>query len=89
MKRKNINILNNEPIPRQQAPKKYCGFCKTGVSYMDCMNASFLKNFVNAQGKILPPLYTGNCKKHQNRVANAIKRARIIAVLPTVADNLI
>jgi len=44
--------------------------------------------FVNEQGKILPRRLTGTSLKYQRRVAQAIKRARHLAFLPYVADEL-
>ena len=43
---------------------------------------------VNEQGKILPRRITGNSLKFQRRLAIAVKRARQLALLPYVADNL-
>jgi len=45
-------------------------------------------NFINEQGKIYPRRLTGNSLKFQRKVAQAIKRARHIAILPYVADLL-
>ncbi len=44
--------------------------------------------FLNEQGKILPRRLTGNSLKYQKKVAQAVKRARHLAILPYVADNL-
>jgi small subunit ribosomal protein S18 len=64
--------------------KKVCRFCtqKLKVDYKD---ADTLRRFVTERGKILPRRITGTCAKHQRVVAEAVKRARIIAVLPFVA----
>ena len=51
-------------------------------------NVDILSNFLNEQGKILPRRITGNSLKFQRRLAVAIKRARQIALLPYVGDNL-
>ena len=48
----------------------------------------FLKKFLNEQGKILPRRITGTSLKYQRRVAQAIKRARQIALLPYVTDMM-
>ncbi len=68
--------------------KKYCRFKKSGIKYIDYKDPDFLMKFVNDQGKILPRRLTGNSLKFQRKVATAIKRARHIALLPYVADNL-
>ena len=66
--------------------KKYCRFKKSGIKYIDYKDPEFLKKFLNEQGKILPRRITGTSLKYQRRVAQAIKRARQIALLPFVTD---
>ena len=80
--------LQNEPINREQKPKKYCRFKKNGIKYIDYKNADFLLKFVNDQGKILPRRITGTSLKYQRKVAQAVKRARHLGLLPYVADSL-
>lgn len=65
--------------------KKICRFCtqKLKIDYKD---ADMLRKFITERGKILPRRITGTCAKHQRFLAKAIKRARIIALLPFVAD---
>lgn len=67
---------------------KYCRFKKMGIKYIDYKDPSFLMRFLNEQGKILPRRITGNSLKFQRRLAVAVKRARQIALLPYVGDNL-
>ena len=80
--------LMNEPVNREQQKKKYCRFKKNGIKYIDYKDANFLLKFVNEQGKILPRRITGTSQKYQKKVAQAVKRARHIAVLPYVTDSL-
>ena len=68
--------------------KKYCRFKKSGIKFIDYKDPDYLMKFLNEQGKILPRRITGNSLKYQRKVAQAIKRARHIALLPYVADNL-
>jgi len=68
--------------------KKYCRFKKMGIKYLDYKDPNFLTKFLNEQGKILPRRITGNSLKWQRRVGTAVKRARQIALLPYVTDNL-
>ena len=68
--------------------KKYCRFKKSGIKYIDYKDADFLLKFVNEQGKILPRRLTGTSLKFQRKVAQAVKRARIIGLLPYVTDSL-
>jgi small subunit ribosomal protein S18 len=65
--------------------KKICKFCvqKLKIDYKDADN---LRRFITERGKILPRRITGTCAKHQRALAEAIKRARIIALLPFVAE---
>ena len=67
---------------------KYCRFKKMGINYIDYKDPEFLMRFLNNQGKILPRRITGNSLKFQRRLAISVKRARQIALLPYVADNL-
>lgn len=67
-------------------PKKYCRFKKAGIKYVDYKDPEFLKKFLNEQGKLLPRRITGNSLKFQRRVAQAVKRARHLALLPYVTD---
>jgi small subunit ribosomal protein S18 len=65
--------------------KKVCRFCvqKLKIDYKD---ADTLRRFITERGKILPRRITGTCAKHQRALAVAIKQARIIALLPFVAE---
>ena len=81
-----IRYLN--PPTVEVRKKKYCRFKKAGIKYVDYKDAEFLKKFLNEQGKILPRRITGTSLKFQRKVAQAIKRARHIALLPYVTDLL-
>ncbi len=65
--------------------KKVCKFC-TQKQKIDYKDADGLRRYTTERGKILPRRITGTCAKHQRELAVAIKRARIIALLPFVAD---
>lgn len=78
-------VFSNSP---QQFQKKYCRFKKSGIKYIDYKNPDFLMKFINDQGKILPRRITGTSLKYQRKVAEAVKRARHIALLPFVGDQL-
>ena len=66
--------------------KKYCRFKRKGFKYIDYKDPDFLMYLVNEQGKILPRRLTGTSLKFQRKVAQAIKRARHLALLPYVTD---
>lgn len=80
--------LVNEPIDKTQNRKKYCRFRKAGIKYIDYKDPNFLLKLVNEQGRILPRRLTGTSLKYQRKVAQAIKRARHLALMPFVADQL-
>jgi small subunit ribosomal protein S18 len=86
-------IQNNDikyltPIAVDVKKKKYCRFKKAGIKYIDYKDADFLLKFVNEQGKILPRRITGTSTKYQKKVAQAVKRARHLCLMPYVADLL-
>lgn len=76
------------PIAVDTKKKKYCRFKKSRIKFIDYKDADFLLKFVNEQGKILPRRITGTSTKYQRKVAQAIKRARHLALMPYIADNL-
>jgi small subunit ribosomal protein S18 len=84
----NSEIRYLTPIAVDTKKKKYCRFKKSGIKYSDYKDAGFLMKFVNEQGKILPRRLTGTSLKYQKKVAQAIKRARHIALMPYVGDLL-
>jgi small subunit ribosomal protein S18 len=84
----NSEIRYLAPIAVDIKKKKYCRFKKAGIKYIDYKDANFLLKFVNEQGKILPRRLTGTSMKYQGKVAQAIKRARHLALMPYVADLL-
>ena len=83
---KEIRFLTTPKLGQRQ--KKYCRFKKAGIRYVDYKDPDFLLKFINEQGKMLPRRITGNSLKFQRRVAQAIKRARHLSLLPYVADLL-
>ena len=62
--------------------KRRCRFCKNNIDKVDYKDTSLLKGFINERGKILGAKITRLCSFHQRRLAQAIKRAREIALLP-------
>ncbi len=81
-----IRYLN--PPTVEVRTKKYCRFKKAGIKYVDYKDPEFLKKFLNEQGKILPRRLTGTSQKFQKQVAQAVKRARHLALLPYVTDMM-
>jgi small subunit ribosomal protein S18 len=62
--------------------KKYCFFCKENIDIVDYKNTGMLERYISDRGKIRPRRSSGNCVQHQRRVAVAIKRARVMALIP-------
>ena len=70
---------NHRPIV---AKPKQCYFCVNNMMDADYKDAQTLRRFISSYGKIAPRKRSGLCAKHQRKVAAAIKRARIMALLP-------
>jgi len=66
--------------------KKVCQFCADKTETIDYKDVDKLRKYITDRGKILPKRITGTCAKHQREVTTAIKRARIVALLPYTAD---
>ena len=65
--------------------KKQCLFCIEKERDVDYKDPQTLRRFINQRAKIMQPKRTGACAKHQRQVANAIKRARFMGLLPYVS----
>lgn len=62
--------------------RKVCRFCAEPNLVADYKDPQLLKYFITERGKIIPRRISGNCAKHQRQVALAIKRSRMIALIP-------
>jgi len=62
--------------------KKVCKFCVEKIDGINYKDVRLLSGFVSEAGKIVPRRLTGVCTPHQRRLADAIKQARNIALLP-------
>lgn len=71
---------------RRKRRKKVCHFCYNKIDHVDYKDIETLKRFTSERGKILPRRVTGTCAKHQRKVTTAVKRARIVALLPFVGE---
>ncbi|HEX7511084.1 MAG TPA: 30S ribosomal protein S18 [Chitinivibrionales bacterium] len=67
--------------------KKVCWFDQNATE-PDYKDQKVVERFVTERGKIVPRRLSGVCSKHQKKVAVAIKRARYLAMLPFVAENI-
>ena len=66
--------------------KRVCKFCVEKIEYVDFKDVKMLQQFIPERGKILPRRISGTCALHQRKLQNAIKRARIAALLPFATD---
>ncbi len=79
-----------KPNTRRKAivvKKRVCRFCNDKKIAIDYKNAEMLMSFISERGKILPRRLTGTCARHQRALTVAIKRARILALLPFTTVN--
>jgi small subunit ribosomal protein S18 len=66
--------------------KKICSFCVDKIESVDYKQYEKLKRFITERGKVLPRRISGNCARHQRQLTRAIKRSRIMALLPFTSE---
>jgi len=66
--------------------KKFCRFCQRNIKTIDYKSVEILKKYIPDRGKISPRRITGTCAFHQRKLSLAVKRARLMALLPYVED---
>ncbi len=64
--------------------EKQCFFCSQNLTDIDFKDVEMIRRFVSGQAKIVDPKHTGTCARHQRKLAEAVKRARFLALLPYV-----
>ena len=69
-------------LRRRGGKRKVCRFCADKTLKVDYKDVRTLGSFITEGGKIVPSRTSGNCAKHQRQLAVAIKRARVLALLP-------
>ena len=79
---KNMEEKGAKRPMKKTAKKKVCIFCVDKVTDIDYKDIAKLRKFITESGKIAPRRSTGVCAKHQRLLAAAIKRARVMALLP-------
>jgi small subunit ribosomal protein S18 len=62
--------------------RKFCRFSAEGIKEIDYKDLNLLKQYVSESGKIVPSRITGTSAKYQRQLADAVKRARYLALLP-------
>ena len=73
---------DKNPKKAKRTPKKVCAFCNDKSEVIDYKDVAKLKRYITEKGKIIPRRTTGVCACHQRELTNAIKRARVMALLP-------
>jgi small subunit ribosomal protein S18 len=67
--------------------RKSCQYCRDKVDHVDYKDVATLRKFISDRGKIRSRRITGACRRHQNQIARAVKRARELALLPYVNEG--
>lgn len=67
---------------KRRSRKRVCSFCVDKVQLIDYKDISRLRRYITERGKIIPRRISGNCAHHQRQLTRAIKRARVMALLP-------
>ena len=86
------NNSNSGSSRRQTKPqftggrRKSCAFCRDKVEQIDYKDFQSLRRYLSDKGKIRSRRITGACRRHQDQIAVAVKRAREMALLPYVAQ---
>ena len=76
---------NNKSKDRKPK-RKVCSFCVDKIEHIDYKDSPRLRKYVSERGKILPRRISGNCARHQRALTTAVKRARVIALLPFASE---
>jgi small subunit ribosomal protein S18 len=79
---------DERPKRRGGRRRRVCIMCADHIKFVDYKNVSFLRRFVSERGRIETRRKTSACAKHQRALANAIKRARHLALLPYTAEHV-
>ena len=69
-------------IVKRMPKRKVCAFCVEKSESIDYKDVAKLKKFITEKGKIIPSRMSGTCARHQRELVEAIKRARVMALLP-------
>ena len=75
-----------EPLKKRIFKKRPCRFCIDKIESIDYLDYQKFQKLLTERGKIIPSRISGTCAKHQRQLARAIKKARILSLLPFVAE---
>lgn len=71
----------------EKRKRKVCRFCEQKSAFIDYKDDRMLRKYLSARGKIIPRRISGTCARHQRSLTRAIKRGRILALLPYAATG--
>jgi small subunit ribosomal protein S18 len=71
----------------RRVSRKPCYFCKEKVDYVDYKDVALMKKYISDRAKIRAQRVSGNCPRHQREVAQAVKRAREMALIPYITNT--
>ncbi|MBC7343126.1 MAG: 30S ribosomal protein S18 [Clostridia bacterium] len=71
---------------KRRSRKRVCSFCVDKIQLIDYKDISRLRRYITERGKIIPRRISGNCAHHQRQLTRAIKRARVMALLPYTVE---
>jgi len=78
----------SRPRRRGRFRRRVCPMCENKISHVDYKDFNFLRRFISDRGRIESRRKSGACAKHQRALAQAIKRARHLALLPYTAGHI-
>ena len=67
--------------------RKVCKLCIDRVAFVDYKDERRLHRAITDRGKIVPRRVSGNCARHQAQITRAVKRARVLALIPFAAES--
>lgn len=79
-------LSKNKKNSRKRLP---CYFCKNKIEEISYTEKEVIGRFLTSRGKIIGRVYSGNCARHQKLLGRAIKRARVLSLLPYIESHAI
>jgi len=81
-------MLNKKKTHKKKtfySKRKICRFCANKDMLISFKDFNTLRHFMSERGKIIPRRISGNCSKHQRELTRAIKRSRVLSIMPFTA----
>ena len=87
MAKRSNNRRQHDEDGRSRTPEELCRSAGTRCDHVDYKDFQSLRRYLSDKGKIRSRRITGACRRHQTQLANAVKRARELALLPYVSER--